>query len=102
MSKTHFDTAMKSFGTVSKSAQAISTVMAEYSKLSFENGAKAMENLIGVKSLDKAIEVQSQYAKSIFEGYAAQVARLGELYADMAKAAFKPYDSQVSKTMPAE
>jgi hypothetical protein len=38
-----------------------------YSKRSFENGTKAIERLIGVKSLDKAIDVQSKYGKVIYE-----------------------------------
>jgi hypothetical protein len=96
MSKTTFDAAMRSFSTLSKSAEAISTEMADYSKRSFENGTKAMEKLIAVKSLDKAIEVQTEYAKSVYEGYAAQVTKLGELYADMAKAVFKPYEIHVA------
>ena len=102
MSKTSFDAAMKSFGALSKSAQAISTEMAEYSKRSFENGTLAMEKLIAVKSLDKAIEVQTEYAKSIYEGCAAQVTKLGGLYADMAKAAFEPYEGYVAKISTAE
>jgi Phasin protein len=61
------------------------------SKRSFEHGAKAMENLLGVKSLDKAIEVQSEYAKAAYEGYVAHATRLGELYVKLAKEAFKPY-----------
>jgi hypothetical protein len=36
---------------------------------SFEHGTKTMENLLGVKSLDKAIEVQTEYAKTAYEGY---------------------------------
>jgi hypothetical protein len=50
-----------------------------------------MENLLGVKSLDKAIEVQSEYAKAAYEGYVAHATRLGELYVKLAKEAFKPY-----------
>lgn len=100
ITKNNVDAAMKSFGTFSKGAQAISTEMAEYSKRSFENGARAMEKLIAVKSLDKAFEVQTEYAKSIYEDYAAQVATLGGLYVDMAKAAFSK-ESNVEKTSPA-
>jgi hypothetical protein len=66
-------------------------------KRSFETNTKAMEKLFGVKSLDKAIEVQSEYAKAMYEDYTAQATKLGELYADLAKEAFKPYASQVAK-----
>jgi hypothetical protein len=57
-----------------------------------ENGAKAMQNLLAVKSLDKAIEVQSEYAKTAYEDYTAQVTKLGQLYSELAKETFKPYE----------
>jgi len=45
-----------------------------------------------VKSLDKAIEVQSEYAKTAYEDYTAQVTKLGQLYSELAKEAFRPYE----------
>ena len=75
MTKTSLDATLKSFGALSTSAQAIATEMTDYSKRSFENNTKAMEKLFGVKSLDKAIEVQSEYAKAMYEDYTAQVTK---------------------------
>jgi hypothetical protein len=97
MSKTNLDATMKSFSVLSSSAQAITTEMTNFAKRSYENNTKAMEKLFGVKSLDKAVEVQSEYAKAIYEDCTAQVTKLGELYADLAKEAFKPYQDQVAK-----
>ena len=57
--------------------------MADYSKKSFEDGTKVMEKLLGAKSLDKAIEIQTDYAKSAYEGFVAQATKIGELYADL-------------------
>jgi hypothetical protein len=102
MSKVSTDATMKSFGAITKGAQVIATEVTEYLKRSFENGAKAMEKLAGVKSLDKAIEVQSEYAKATCEGYAAQATKLGEIYADLAKEAFKPYEAFVANATPAK
>jgi hypothetical protein len=59
-----------------KTVQAIATELADYSKRSYENNTKAVEKLFGVKSLDKAIEVQSECAKTIYEDYSAQVTKL--------------------------
>ena len=102
MSNTGVEATTKVFGTLSKTAQAIATEMTDYSKRSYETGTKAMEKLFSVKSLDKAIEVQSEYAKSIFEDYTAQVTKLGQLYADLTKDAFKPFDAQIAKTTPSK
>ena len=72
---------------MSKSWQAIAAEMADYSKKSFEQGTAATEKLLGAKSLDKAIEVQSEYVKSAYEGFVAEATKLGELYADLARRA---------------
>jgi hypothetical protein len=95
--KEHMDAAMKSFGALSKSMQAIAVEMADYSKKLFEQGSAATEKLIGAKSLEKAIEVQSDYAKTAYEGFVAEATRLGELYADLAKETYKPFENQFGK-----
>jgi hypothetical protein len=92
LGKDNIDAMTKSFGVMPKCVQAIAAEIADYSKRSFENGAKAMQNLLAVKSLDKAIEVQSEYAKTAYEDYTAQLTKLGTLYSDLAKEAFKPYE----------
>jgi probable F420-dependent oxidoreductase len=73
---------------------------ADYSKRSFESGTKTMENLLGAKSLDKAFEVQSEYARAAYEDYVSCATRLGALYTDLAKEAFKPYQSFVARATP--
>jgi hypothetical protein len=100
MSNVNMEATKNSFDAVTKGAQAIATEVADYTRRSFEHGTKTMENLVGAKSLDKAIEVQSECAKAAYEGYIAHATKLGELYADLAKQAFKPYESFVSKVTP--
>ena len=97
VSKENIDLAMKSFGAVSKSAQAIVVEMTDYSKKSFEEGTAALEKLFGAKSLEKAIEIQTEYAKTAYEGFVAQATKMGELYADLAKETYKPFESFVGK-----
>jgi len=58
LGKDNMDATLKSFGAVSKSVQAITVEIADYSKKVFEQTAAATEKLIGAKSLDKAIEAQ--------------------------------------------
>ena len=92
------DAAMKAFGTVSKSAQAIAVEAADYSKKAFEQGTASFEKLLGAKSLDKALEVQTEYVRSAYEGFVAQSTKMGELYANFAKEAFRPLESFSAKT----
>lgn len=100
VSKENLDIAMKSFGTVSKGMQAIAVEVADYSKKSFEEGTAAAEKLFGAKTLDKAVEIQSDYFKSAYEGFVAQATKLGELYADLAKETYKPYEGMLGKMQP--
>ena len=72
------DEAMRSFEGATKVTQAIASQIADYSKRSFEHGTKTMENLLSAKSLDKAIEVQTEYAKAAYEGYVSHARKPGE------------------------
>jgi len=93
MGKDSMDATMKSFGTLSKASQQIAAEFADYSKKSFEEGTKVFEKMLGVKSLDKALEIQADYAKTAYEGFVAQATKIGELYADLAKETYKPFEA---------
>jgi len=95
--KENVDNALKSFGALSKGTQAIAVELVDYSKKAFEDGTAAMEKMFGVKSLDKAIEVQSEYAKTAYEGFVAKATKIGEMYADLAKEGYKPFEAMMPK-----
>ena len=100
LGKDNVDVCMKQLGTVSKGWQTIATEFADYSKKSFEDGSAALEKLIGAKSLEKAIEVQSDYVKTAYESFVAGAAKMGELYADLAKETYKPLEGILAKVTP--
>lgn|SRR5689334_22140449 len=102
LGKDNVDVAMKQFGSVSKGWQAIASEFADYSKKSFEDGSAALEKLFGAKTLEKAIEVQSDYAKTAYEGFVAQATKMGELYTDIAKESYKPFEGFISKVSTAK
>jgi phasin family protein len=95
--KENVDATLKSLGALTKGAQAIAVEVADYSKKSFEDSSAALEKMFGVKSLDKAFEVQTEFAKSAYEGFVAKASKLGELYADLAKESYKPFESMLAK-----
>jgi hypothetical protein len=95
--KESVDVAMKSFDAVTKTSQAIAAEFAGYSKKAFEDGSAAVEKLLGVKSFDKAIEVQTDYAKTAYEGFVSNASKIGELYANLAKESYKPFESMLGK-----
>lgn len=95
--KESMDMALNSFGVLSKSAQAILVEMVDYSKKSVGESAAAWEKLMGAKTLEKAIEVQSAYLKSSYEDFVAEATKLSELYVDFAKEAYKPFEGALAK-----
>lgn len=97
LSKDNVDLAVKSLGAVQKSAQAIAIEVADYSKKSFEESTAAFEKLLGARSLDKAIEVQTNYFKTAYEGFVAEASKLGTLYTDLAKETYKPFEGAIAK-----
>ncbi len=97
LGKDNADAAFKAFGAVSKGAQAIAVEATEFAKKSFEQSAATLEKLASARSLDKAVEIQTDYMKSAYEGLVAQSTRMGELYANLAKESLKPLQGIVTQ-----
>jgi hypothetical protein len=93
--KDNMDATMKAWGQLSKSVQAIAAESADYSRKSFEEGSATLDKLLGAKSFEKAIEIQTAYAKSAYESFLAQTTKMGELYCDLAKESCKPLEAFV-------
>lgn len=97
MSKEAMDSMLTTVSSMTKGFQQIAAEATEYSKKSYEDGAAVAEKLASAKSLDKAIEIQTDYAKSAYETFVAQTTKMGELYADLAKEAYKPFEKAAAK-----
>ncbi|HUW73476.1 MAG TPA: phasin family protein [Methyloceanibacter sp.] len=88
--KEGFEAAVHSFGDANKGFQAIVAEMTDYSKKAFEDGTRAFQKLASAKSVEQAVEIQSQYVKKAFEAHIAELTKLGEMYVSLAQNAFKP------------
>jgi hypothetical protein len=97
VAKDGFDATVRSFGEMSKSFQAIAAEVTDYSKTAFQDGTRAFEQLIGAKSVEQAIEIQSQYAKKAYETHIAEMSKLGEMCVAIARDAYKPVNQVFSK-----
>jgi hypothetical protein len=80
--------------------QAIATAYGDYAKKSFEDTKAFVEKLSGVRSLDKAIEVQTEFAKTAYETFVSESQKIGALYSDLAKQSYKPFGGSVEKMTP--
>ena len=98
--KEQFETVVNSANTVQSGLQAIATAYGDYTKKSFEDTKSFVEKLSGVRSFDKAIEAQNEFAKSAYETFVADSQKIAGLYSDLAKQAFKPLEGFASKFAP--
>jgi len=95
--KDGFDAAVRSFGEMNKGFQAIAAEVTDYSKKAFEDSTRAFEQLVGAKSIEQAVEIQSQYAKKAYDTYMAEMSKIGEMYVGLAKDAYKPVEAAFTK-----
>ncbi len=80
--------------------QAIANAYGDYTKKSFEDTKSFVEKQSGVRSLDKAIEVQTEFAKTAYETFVSESEKIGVLYADLAKQSYKPVGGFLAKMTP--
>lgn len=95
--KEAMDAVLKNYSEVAKGFQAIATEASEYSKKSFQDVSSHMEALSGVKSIETALELQTNFIKSSYESFVAEATKMSEMYADLAKVAYKPYEAPIAK-----
>jgi len=73
------------------SIQTIANAYSDYTRKSLEETTSFVEKLTGVRSLDKAIEIQAEFARQAYETFVAESQRICALYSELAKQVFKPF-----------
>ncbi|MBX9457322.1 MAG: phasin family protein [Rhizobium sp.] len=97
--KEAMDTLLKSYSSTTKGFQAIASETAEYSKKAYEANVAHMEALMSVRSIEAAVELNTSFAKSMMEGYLAELNKLGEMYSDIAKQSYVPAQAVAAKAV---
>src|SRR5207247_9734931 len=68
-SDANVDATVHSLEGVTKVTQAIAGEITDYTKRSCESGTKTMENLLGARTLEEALEVHCDYPRAAYEDY---------------------------------
>jgi hypothetical protein len=92
LSQANMDNGMKMFGDWTKGWQAIAAEWGDYTKRSFEEGSQTFEKLLTAKTVESALEIQTSFAKRAYEGYVQEVTKVGTMYTELAKEAYKPVE----------
>jgi hypothetical protein len=86
--------------TLTKGLQEIAAESTDYSKKAFAAGSAVLEKLLGARSVEAAVQIQTEYAKQAYEGFVAQSSKFSELYAKVASDALKPVTSAYASLQP--
>lgn len=92
LGQANMDNAMKVWGDVTKNWQSLAAEMTDYTKRSFEDGTQTFEKLLSAKTVEQALEIQTTYAKRSYDEYMHQLTRIGGMYSELAKEAYKPME----------
>jgi hypothetical protein len=95
--KEQIDAAFASASAFPGGFQAIATAYGDYTKKSFEDTRSFVEKLSGVKSFDKAVEIQTEYAKTAYETFVTESQKIGALYGDLAKQSYQPFGGFIAR-----
>jgi hypothetical protein len=94
------DPAIASGNALSVDFQTLATAYGNYTKKSFEQTQAFVEKLSGVRSLDKAVEIQTEFAKQAYETFVTESQKIRELYRGLAKQNLRPFEGIVAKKTP--
>ncbi len=97
MSKESTEAVAASAAAWAKGLQSVATEVTENATKAFEGGSAAAEKAIAAKSVDKAFEIQTKFAKESIEAYVNGLNRIGEIYIEAARQAYKPLEAQAGK-----
>jgi hypothetical protein len=79
------------------SFQTLANAYGDYTRKSLEETRCFVEKLTGVRSLDKAMEVQSDFAMRAYDTFVAESRRIRGLHREFARQTFKPLEDLVAK-----
>lgn len=93
--KDNAEAAMKSATTAGKGIETINGEIYSYSKQSIEDSVAATKAVLGSKSVHEAFEFQTDYVKSAFEAYIAEMSKITELATATTKDSYAPFKGRV-------
>jgi phasin family protein len=94
-SKETAEAVMQSATVAGKGVETINGEIYSYSKQSIEDTVAATKAVMGSKSVHEAFEFQTDFAKSAFEAYVAELTKISELATSATKESFAPFKGRV-------
>ncbi len=93
--KDNAEAVTKSATVAGKGIETINGEIYSYSKQSIEDSVAATKAVMGSKSVHEAFEIQTNFAKSAFEAYVAELSKISELATATTKDSYAPFKGRV-------
>lgn len=79
------------------SIQTIANAYADYARTQLQESTSFVDKLMGVRSFDKAIELQSEFARQAYANFVAESQKICQLYSVWARQIFRPWESATAR-----
>jgi phasin family protein len=94
--KDNAEAVLKSANVAGKSIEAINAEVLTYSRAAVEESIFVTKAIMASKSVQEVIEIQSDFAKSAFETYVAEMTKVRDLFMTAAKQSAAPIQARVT------
>jgi phasin family protein len=95
-SKRNMEAMVASVTAATKGAETLGAHAMAFSKKTVEDQVAAAKSLASAKSVQEAVELQTAWAKSAFEGYVAEMNKMSEIVAASVKDSMSPINERVT------
>jgi phasin family protein len=95
-SKDTAEAMIKSCNAAGKGFETINSEVLSYTRKSVEDGILASKAIMAAKSVNEAIQLQSEYSKAAFETYVDELAKFGDMALAITRSTATPLQARVS------
>jgi phasin family protein len=99
VSRKNLDAMVQSMTAATKGAENLGSQAMSYGKSSMEQSAEAARALTAAKSVQEAVELQTNYARTALEGYLSELNRMSETVANSVKESLSPLNERATAAM---
>lgn len=93
--KENVDAYLQAANAAGKGVETLQNEMYHFSKQSVEETIAATKAVLGAKSVQEAIEIQSDFARTAFDSYVGQMNRFNDIMLSTTKEAFQPIQGRI-------
>ena len=94
--KDNAEAVIKSATLAGKGLEAVNTEVFAYSRLTVEEGVEVTKAVLASKSIQEALEIQTDYVKTAFETYVTEMNKIRDLALSVAKQAAQPLQARAT------